>query len=377
MGIHFNDKEFKDLLKTFAKLASQCSNVHSPISFDFDPFRMVMITEHAFISASPQTSIITPVVPYTFNPEILLNLTFTEGDVELWWENGTSPLYLKNNHLRTSLKVAVPTPQFDVVPNQIDSIEIPLGVLIGIKKFLDIPFVFFTGNKDLMPICFYMDSSGYLVVTADDGFSIAKITTPIKVPAKLKKLNIKVPKYIIDCLYSKGDLSDESAMRIGIHGLKSLFSNKTFQIYSSSMNDEVSSFEQAMDSFKPRVSCNFSPRKLALSIKPLVGMIPKKDRPGTILSTKFTDKISMSISHSDVGEGVMDFVDDISNIYLENEAKNVNINMHPLAFQEYTNLMDVDIASLFADNRLVHYTGNCNMGGLDVKVEYIFPTVQV
>ena len=93
MGIHFNDKEFKDLLKTFAKLSAQCSNVHAPISFDFDPFRMVMITDHAFISASPQSSIITPICPYTFNPEILLNLTFTEGDVELWWENATSALF--------------------------------------------------------------------------------------------------------------------------------------------------------------------------------------------------------------------------------------------------------------------------------------------
>jgi len=377
VAIHFNDKEFKDLLKTFSKLSSQCSNTHAPISFDFEPFRMVMITEHAFISATPQTSIIPPVYPYTFNPEILLNLTFTEGDVELFWENSTSALCLKNNHLRTSLKVAVPTPEFDVVPSQIDSIEIPLGFLIGIKKYLDIPFVFFTGNKELMPICFYRDDNGNLVVTADDGFSIARITTPIQVPAKLKKLDIKVPKYIIDCLYSKGDLSDETTMRVGVNGFKSLFANKTIQIYSSSMNDETSSFEHAIDGFKPKVSCAFSPRKLSQGIKPLVGMIPKKDRPGTILSTKFTDKISMSISHSDVGEGVMDFVDGISDIYLENDLKNVTINMHPLAFQEYTNLMDVDTANMYADTRLVHYKGDCTMGGISATVEYIFPTVQV
>jgi hypothetical protein len=336
-----------------------------------------MITEHAFVSAQPQISVMTPVTPYTFNPEILLNLTFTEGDVELWWENETGPLFLKNNHLRTSLKVAVPPPVFDAVPDGIDSIEIPLGVLVGARKFLDIPWVFFAGNKDLMPICFYKDKNGYLVITADDGYSIAKITTPILVPTKLKSLDIKVPKYIVDCLYTKGDLTDETPMRVGINGLKSLFSNKTIQIYSSSLNDETSSFEQAIEGFKPKVSCVFNPKKLATAIKPLVGMIPKKDRSGTILSAKFTDTMSMAISHSDVGEGVVDFVDDISDIYLENSLKNATVNMQPLAFQEYTALMDVEKATMFADNRLVHYKGTCSMGGLDSTIEYIFPTVLV
>lgn len=377
MTIHFNDKEFKDLLKTFSKLASHCPTPTTPISFDFDPFRMVMITEHAFISAQPQISVITPVCPYTFNPEILLNLSFTEGDVELWWENETAPLFLKNNHLRTSLKVAVPAPQFDVVPDAMESIDIPLGVLIGACKFLDIPWVFFSGNKELMPICFYKDKNGFLVITADDGFSIAKVTTPVVVPAKLKDLDIKIPKYIIDCLYTKGDLSDETPIKIGVNGFKSLFSNKTIQIYSSSMNDETSSFEQAIEGFKPRVSCTFSPRMLLTAIKPLVSIIPKKDRSGTILSTKFTDVMSLAITHNDVGEGLIDLVDGVNDVYLEGSLKNATVNMQPLAFQEYTSLMDVEKATMYADSKLVHYKGNCLLGGLESTVEYIFPTVLV
>lgn len=377
MTIHFNDKELKDLLKTFSKLASQCSSSVAPISFDFDPFRMVMITEHAFISAQPQISVITPVTPYTFNPEVLLNLPFSEGDVELWWENENAPLFLKNNHLRTSLKIAVAPPQFDVVPESIDSIDLPLGILIGARKFLDIPWVFFAGNKELMPVCFYKDKNGYLVITADDGFSIAKITTPIIVPAKLKTLDIKIPKYMVDCLYSKGDLTDETPIKIGINGLKALFSNKTIQIYTSSMNDETSSFEQAIEGFKPKVSCNFSPKQLVNAIKPLVSIIPKKDRSGTILSTQFTDVMNLSVNHTDVGEGMFDKVEGITDIYLENSAKNAVVNMQPLAFQEYTSLMDVESATMFADNKLVHYTGKCLMGGLESTIEYIFPTVLV
>lgn len=375
MTIHINDKEFKDLLKTFSRLSAQCSSSHAPISFDFDPFRMVMITEHAFVSATPQVSVLTPVTPYTFNPETLLNLSFTDGDVEIFWENDTAPLHLKNNHLRTALKVALPHPEFTDMPDALESIEVPLGVLIGVKKYLDIPWIFYNGNKEMMPVCFYKDSKGCLVVTADDGFSIAKITTPIEVPGKLKNLEIKVPKYIIDCLYSKGDLTDETIIKIGVQNLRYLLSNKTFQIYSSSMNDEVSSFEAALEGFVPKVSCDFVPKKLSTAIKPLVGIIPKKDRSGTILNAKFTDVMSLSITHNDIGNGDIDFVDGISNIYLEDSQKNVTVPMQPLAFQEYTNLMDVEKASMYADSRLVHYKGTCLLGGLESTVEYIFPTV--
>jgi hypothetical protein len=141
------------------------------------------------------------------------------------------------------------------------------------------------------------------------------------------------------------------------------------------MNDEVSSFEAALEGFVPKVSCDFVPKKLSTAIKPLVGIIPKKDRSGTILNAKFTDVMSLSITHNDIGNGDIDFVDGISNIYLEDSQKNVTVPMQPLAFQEYTNLMDVEKASMYADSRLVHYKGTCLLGGLESTVEYIFPTV--
>ena len=159
MSVVFTNKEFKDVLSTFCKLSSHTSNTHNvPISFGFDPFRMVMVTDYSFVSSVPNATVSGQNSPYTFNPEILLGLTYSEGNVELSWENDASALSLKNNYLSTSLRVALPAPQFDAFPDKIDSFEIPLGLLASVKKYLEIPFVFYNGKKELTPIRFFKNS---------------------------------------------------------------------------------------------------------------------------------------------------------------------------------------------------------------------------
>jgi len=373
MTLHFNTKDFKDILKSFTKLSRYSSNTLAPITFSFEPFQVSMVTEHAYIISNPNVSVQPPVQDYSFNPEVLLDLALTDGDVSLYWENDTAPLCLKNNYLRTQLRVAVPMPEFDDIPATMDSIEVPYGLLYAVNKFLSIPFIFFTAKKELMPVWFRKNSAGCLEISASDGYSLARINTEI--PVKLKTLDIKVPKYIMECLYSKGDLKDSTPIKFGVYGLKSLFTNKTTQIYSASMNDDVSDFEVVIKDFKSNVSCDFNPKNMAEAIKPLVSILPKKDKSGAILSVKFeTDKISMSTTHKDVGEGVIDFVEGITNIYLEKSVKTSVVNMSPQAFQEYTELLDLNQASMYADNRMVYYRGVCELGEMSVDIEYVFPT---
>lgn len=372
MTVHFMAKEFKELLKSFTDLSSHSSKDVAPITFAFDPFQVIMMTEHAFVVSQPPVSIIPPVQDYTFNPKILLDISYTEGDVILYWKDENSPLYLKNNYLKTALNVAVPLPEFEAIPEAMSSIEIPVGILHAVYKFLNIPLIFSDMDKNLIPIWFKSNTEGNLEISVDIGFSLARINTSI--PVNLKNLDIKVPFYIIECLYSKGSLDDNTPVKIGIHGMKSLFSNKITQIYSSSMNEESSDFETVLKDFKSNVSCDFSPKKMSDAIKPLVGLLPKKDK-GNILTVKFeNDIMSMLTTHKDVGEGLIEFVEGITNIYQEKSAKVSSIRMVPQAFQEYTKLLKVDQASMFANNRVVYYKGGFNIDELFVSVEYIFPT---
>jgi len=374
MTLHMNSKELQELLKSFYKLAKHSNNTNTPITFAFEPFRVLMMTEHLFVVSQPQASVIPPVCDYTFNPDILRELSFTDGDVGLFWENENAPLMLKNNHLRTSLRVALPLPEFEEIPDTISSFDIPVGLLYAVNKFLSIPFIFLSTKKELHPIQFRKNDEGCLEIMTEDGFSFARLKTNF--PVRLKNFDIQVPRYLIESLFSKGDIADPTMVKVGVHGLKSLFSNKTTQIYSPSMNNEMSEFDLVLKDFKSNVSCTFVPKKLSEAIKPLVSLIPKKDKSSTSVLMRFeSDKASMSLTHKDTGEGHIDFIDGISDVYQENSMKVSTINMTPQAFQEYTNLLDVSQATLFANNRMVYYKGNYSIGEDLIDIEYIFPTV--
>ena len=145
MSVHIHSKEFKDLLKNFTRLSRISSSALAPITFSFDPFQVTMMTEHAFIISRPSVSIMPPVEAYSFNPEVLLDLSLTDGDVELYWADENAALNLKNNYLRTALRVAVPMPDFVDIPETMNSLEVPLGLLHAVEKFISVPYIFLNG----------------------------------------------------------------------------------------------------------------------------------------------------------------------------------------------------------------------------------------
>jgi len=371
--VEFKTKEFKEILKAFSKFA-QHSHKKPTVSIAFDPVRLIMITDHAYVSAKPTEVMVSgDEEAYCFNPEILLGLTLRGENVSLSWQNESSVLSLINDNLSTTLRVALPHPKYDALPSDISSTEIPLGTLVAIAKFLSIPFSFDNRKKELMPVRFWRGPNDILVASADDGYSLAKITTGVPVTTDF---DIKVPKYILDCIYSKGSFTDVTPIKIGMKELKSLFSNGTIQIFSSGMTDESSNFDMVLYDFKAKTSFTFNPKTLAQAIKPLVDLIPKKERGGTIVKMSVSDKMSMTVKHKDVGEGKVDKVDDIDKIYNEDAAKSTSVAMHPQSFQDYTNLFSVEKGYMFANSKMVHYEGTIEAGGAAMKIEYLFPTVQ-
>lgn len=374
--VEFKTREFKEILKAFSKFA-QHSHKKTSISVAFDPLRLIMINDHAYVSATPKETIVRgDKSEYCFNPEILLGLTLRGENVALTWDNEKSPLSLVNDRLTTSLRVAVAPPDYEgLLPDKIDSTDIPLGVLIAVTKFLSIPFSFDNRKKELMPVRFRKGPDGFLIASADDGFSLAKITTTVPITAK--EFDIKIPKYILDCLYSKGSVTDSTAIPVGMLEQKSLFSNGTIQIYSSGMTDESSDFDKVIYDFKPKTSFSFKPKTLGEALKPLVDLIPKKERSATVVNVEVTDKVSMSVKHQDVGEGDVDSIDDIEKIYNEESARTTSVLMHPQSFQDYTNLFTVEKGYMFANKQMVHYEGSLESGGTPIKINYLFPTVQV
>ena len=374
--VEFKTNEFKDILKTFSKFA-QHSHRKPSVSITFDPLRVVMKNDHAFVTAKPTEVLVTgDKTEYCFNPEILLGLTLRGENVRLSWEDENSLLSLTNDRLTTSLRVAVESPSYDSLPSGLDAAEIPLGTLIAITKFLSIPFSFDNRKKELMPVRFRKDYDGILVASADDGFSLAKITT--KIPIKDDNFDIKVPKFILDCLYSKGSIADETGILIGTRGKKSLFSNGTIDIYSAGMTDETSNFDAVIYDFKPKTSFTFKPKTLSEALKPLVDLIPKKERrTATVVKLAVTDKVSMSVKHQEVGEGNVESVDDIEKIYNEAASSKTSVLMHPQSFQDYTNLFTVEKGYLYANKQMVHYEGSIESAGAPIKINYLFPTVQV
>ena len=370
--VMFNAKEFKETLKTFAKFAS--FSVKRPIiTFTFEPFSMIMVTDNAVVSAQPPSATQhgTGDVEYSFDPTTLMNISLAGKDVVLSWKDEKSELKLVNGHLTTHLRVAVPRPNFEDIQHNLESVEIPLGVLAAGTKYLSLPFSFYDAKKDLMPVRF-RNKDGKLLMSADDQYSLAKITTDVDVS---KPFDVKVPKYVLDCLYGKGKINDETTIKIGVSSLHTMFSNDIFKIYSAGINQPSSEFDTQIANFKAKTSCTFSPKSLSTAIKPLVGLVPKKS--DSILTVSLSDNMTLALKNSDIGDGVVDGVDDIKDIYNENSERTYKINMFPKAFEEHTKLFAVGEGHLSADDRLVYYKGGVESGSSLLGLNYIFPVVIV
>ncbi len=379
--VFFKTKEYKDILKTFSKFSNYAQQ-KPVVTVSTDPIELIMSTEQAFISAKPalnQASVIPPVNPYSFDPTVLMSIPVAGEEVALFWDQPDKPLQIKNeNRFSMDLNVAVPTPSFEAIPQNMKSFEVPLGILVAINRFLCIPFSMATNDnkeKDVIAITLTKNPDGCLTALTDDGFCMSRVDTMYKIDMD-GDFNVNVPKYMFDCLYSKADIKDDTLVKIGVEKNKVLLTTGTIRVFTSGLIHQPSAYNQFMEAFKPVVTFDFIPKVLCEAIKPLVSLIPKKERTGTILYVRLKDKVlSLDVSHNHIGKGYVEEVSDIDNIYYENSANSAKIMMHPIAFHEFTNIFSVDKGTMSADSKRIHYKGHIEAGGEDVKVEYIYTTV--
>ena len=333
-----------------------------------------MVTDNALMSAKPASATHhgTGNTDYSFDPTVLMNISLAGKDVVLSWQDEKSELKLVNGRLTTHLRVAVPRPEFEDIPEGMDAITIPYGVLAAATKYLSIPFAFHDEKKDLMPVRF-RNEKGHLTMSADDQYSLAKITSDVVVT---KDFDVKAPKYLLDCLYGKGSITDDTPIQIGVSKFQTMFRNETFEIYSAGINQSSSDFDTIFSKFQAKTSCTFVPKSLATAIKPLVGMIPKKS-DGAMLTVSLTDTMTLEMKHVDIGDAVVDGVDDVDQIYNENSERTYKINMFPKAFEDHTKLFAVDKGMMSANERMVYYKGGLESGGASLDLNYIFPVCLV
>jgi DNA polymerase III sliding clamp (beta) subunit (PCNA family) len=390
-NIIIKTKDLLSILKTFSDFANQSltgNSLVATISSQPEPC-IAMMTDHAYVSCPLKNlkdcTFNENFSSYTFNPRPVLDMLLAGNKVTLEWFDANSPLQVTDARLIASLKIATKKPAggFSTF-EKIESIKIPIGILHYAYHQTDIPYAYYSADSNLAPVRFYSKGDGILNVSADDSYSIARAQSKIDVQ---KTFDVKVPRYVLKSLFSVAPENPNLLVNFAFGVAVGYFENSLVKVMFSTLLDDIVDFDDIYKSQTGwKTSCKFHPREWVTSIKPLMALIPAKDRSGSMINFEATNKIKLSLLHGEIGQATVDNLEGVSGIYNENNAKNVLIRMHPKAFYEYTSLLSCEEALFAATTNVVHYKGSLKhkykkdsiLPALpDMSVEYLFPTVQV
>jgi hypothetical protein len=372
-------QELKSILKTFSAFSTQSVRRHPVVTFAFDPkFQMIMSTDSAYITAQPQKvdDWDQQSVPYTFTPGVLMGLAFSGKTVTLGWTGDRSALEVRDGKFASSLKVAAAAPIFDHIPPQsMEGFELPLSLLVAITKYLSIPQSYYKKKAELMPVHLKADKNGKLQAMADDSFSLGKIETNIDCPPDF---DVKISKYILDTLYGGLNTTGNEMVTLQRQGFSLVLSNKDIKVFTTGVNDQTEDFDSVYGDVGPWVvSAKFSPKGLSRELKPLLSLIPAKERSGSFLEMEVKDKVMLSLRQKDIGDGRIESTDSFFEIRVESAAPRALIHLHPQAFSDYTGLLDdISSALMFANSGSVYYQGTKDLDSGPITIKYLFPTIQ-
>lgn len=391
-SIIIKTKDLVTILKTFSDFANQSltgNSLIATIAFQPEPCIAVM-TDHAYVTCPlkklKECTFNENFTSYTFNPRPVLDMLLSGNKVTLSWSDENSPLQVADSRLVASLKIATKKPPGGFSSfEQLEAVKIPMGILHCAYHQTDIPYAYYTADSNLAPVRFYSNGDGILYVSADDSYSIARVTSKID---SQKKFDVKVPRYVLKALFSAPPENPNLLVNFGFGITVGYFENSVVRVMFATLLDDIVDFEDIYKNQKGwKTSCKFHPRHWVTGIKPLMALIPAKDRSGSMINFEATDKIKLSLVHGEIGQATIDNLEGAYQIHNENSARNVLIRMHPKAFYEYTSLLDCEEATFAATSNVVHYRGSIKHKGSkkdaspvtlpDVSVEYLFPTVQV
>jgi len=374
-------KPFKTMLKTFKDL-NRKSERATVLVFNIDSenkFNVSLRTDVLTANAELQTESVSlepeGVGTYLFSPEHLLKIPFNSDTISLTWTSERSPLVVSYGKISTALRIAVGSDSLDKpdFPKDVPLVEVSIGLLYAIVKYLSLPFAYFkTASKDTMPIQF-KNQDGFLVALSEDGYSLAKIKTKI---ALAEPLDVKIPRYLLETLYGRFNSKETMPAKFGSKGFMAFMTDGVISISSTTVNDRVSDIDEALKSQTWKSTCEFEPSKLEKCLETLVNMIPDKDRSGAVVRVALSDKMNLDVSHKEVGDGTVEGVEGVSNIYNEQAVKEFVSSQHPVAFSEYTTLLGgLDIANglMHMSNRTTLFKGTDSRHDFDVT--YLFPAV--
>jgi len=370
--------EFKKTLKIFETFSKQ-GYVRSTVTATVIENRLEFLlqTDHALVRAQPLTATVVGSLPrYSFDPALLLKMTFVKGPITLSWTNENSLLLLTNGKLRAELRVAIPKHVEPRVSRQnLCELEIPYGVMCAFRKYLDLQCSYYKTKKDYLPIQIQtLDNGQVIAIGGDGGYSMGYIKTPIICNTPFQ---VSIPKYAFDCMFPKvaKELDSTAMVKFGARDNSVLLDNGSIRAMLGCLTDRPDVLpDNPTDGTKS--SCEFIPKTLTESIKPLLGVIPDKDRSGTVLKVALgATTMDLSVQHKDTGLGAVEGVPGVGNIYHEVNVRSSTINMHPQAFKDYTALFDVERGKMYYCGNSVCYQGAVKAGGMDLEIGYLFPTV--
>ena len=365
-----NSKEFKSIMKTMDQFASQ--SFGSPpltIAVQNGNLRFALTTDHCHVMLTPSDAVLEgDEADYTFYLEKLSKLPFSSKTITLEWEESDGPVNITGGRLRTTLRAGTNKPDWNQLTDEVAKqtpVKIPTGLLAGFIKYLKIPFSFFKMDKVNAPIRIMTDNDGKLVAVADDGFSVAKVESNLKLEGEL---DIVLPRFVLEAMFGKDKIDVDDEVQLKSYGYEFQLNGKSMTVSMSSLNDDVNDMNYEGDF---TAGCTFDPKLLSAELKPMVAIVPTKDRSGTVISLNMTDKMSLAVKHRD-GEGVIDEVEGVSEI----KPLESGLSMHPQAFLDYTGLFDLESGEMKLNEDAVLYQGESEAGGVPIVVKYLFPTVR-
>lgn len=379
--ITIDAEEFKKTLKTFDQFSRQGIEravVTTVVKQNGDSSLVyfLMQTDHAFVQAEPISAKIDgELVKYSFDPTLLLKLSLTKAPVTLSWASESSPMQLTNGRLHTDLKVAVPKHAHAPKSKDLNQVAVPYGVMCAFRKYLDLQCSYYKAKRNFFPIQLQSVDGKLVAIAGDGGYSIGFVKTDIAVDGDA--FLTQIPKYAFDGMFPKTDkdMKETRQVVLGVRQSSVLLDNGVVKSLINCLNERPDHIPDDITK-GTRSSCSFNPSLLNSALKPLMALVPEKERYISVLKVVLDKKMSLVLEHKDTGCGGVDDIEGVE-IYHEMGTKSSTVHVNPAAFRDYTSLFDVDNGKMFYCGNYIFYSGMVQAGGANLEVGYVFPTVQV